>query len=230
LSWSWLPAYGGLLWEGLRQTLAILVLSAVFGFLLAILVALGRLSRHLVLAGISLVFSSVIRGTPLLVQIYILYYGVGSLLAHYPAIRHSIFWPYLREGFAYIVLALTLSVGAYVGEVVRGGLNGVPRGEIEAARAFGMSPRLVLRRVWLPRALQILLPTLAGESVMLLKATALASTIAVVDLVGAANAVRAQTYRVFEPLLLVAGIYVVLVLLIERCFGRLERLRPEHRN
>lgn len=95
-------------------------------------------------------YISVFRGTPLLVQIYILYYGVGSLFAAYPPIRGSFLWPYLREGFWYVALALTLSVGAYVGEVLRGGLRAVPRGELEAARAYGMGYWLTLRRVWLP--------------------------------------------------------------------------------
>ncbi len=127
-------------------------------------------------------------------------------------------WPYLREGFWYVALALTLSVGAYVGEVLRSGLRAVPRGELEAARAYGMRRGQILRRVWLPRALQMVRPTLAGESVMLLKSTALASTVAVTDLLGAANIVRSQTLRVYEPLLLVAITYIVLALIIEKSF------------
>ena len=156
-------------------------------------------------------------------QIYILYYGVGSVFASFPLIRHSLLWPYLREGFWYVALALTLSVGAYVGEVLRGGLRAVPRGELEAARAYGMRPAQVLRRVWMPRALQMLRPTLAGESVMLLKSTALASTVAVTDLLGAANLVRAQTLKVYEPLLVVAVVYIVLAFLIEQGFARIGR-------
>src|SRR5207253_8950363 len=138
-------------------------------------------------------------GTPLLIQIYIFYYGLGSLFAQFPALRGSVLWPFLREGYWYIVFALVLSVGAYVGEVIRGGLVAVPKGEREAASAFGMTARQALLRVRLPRAMRLLLPTLAGESVMLMKSTALASTIAVVDLLGAANVVRAQTFQVFQP-------------------------------
>jgi polar amino acid transport system permease protein len=121
------------------------------------------------------------------------------------------------------VFALVVSVGAYVGEVIRGGLLAVPKGEMEAASAFGMTPRQALLRVRLPRALRLLLPTLAGETVMLLKSTALASTIAVIDLLGAANVVRAQTLQVYEPLLLVAGVYVCLTFLIEALFAFFER-------
>ncbi|AYF88383.1 ABC transporter permease subunit [Pseudomonas sp. JS3066] len=220
---TWIFDYGKLLLSGLGTTLLILVISAGLGFVLALLVALARMSRNPLLAGTSLAYTSVIRGTPLLVQIYIFYYGLGSLFAQFPLIRGSFLWPYLRDGFWYIVFALVLSVGAYVGEVIRGGMKSVPRGELEAAAAFGMRQRLVLFRVWLPRAIRLLLPTLAGETVMLLKSTALASTVAVVDLLGAANVVRAQTFQIYQPLLLVAGIYVCLTFMIETGFGLAER-------
>jgi polar amino acid transport system permease protein len=94
---------------------------------------------------------------------------------------------------------------------------------MEAASAFGMTPRQSLLRVRLPRAMRLLLPTLAGETVMLLKSTALASTIAIIDLLGAANVVRAQTLQVYEPLLLVAGVYVCLTFMIEALFAFAER-------
>jgi polar amino acid transport system permease protein len=221
MDFSWISVFATELLRGVGITLALLVLAGFFGFILAITVALGRLSPNRLLANCMRAYSSVFRGTPLLVQIYILYYGVGSVFASYPLIRGSWLWPYLREGFWYVALALVLSVGAYVGEVLRGGLRAVPRGELEAGRAYGMGPWLLLRRVWLPRALQILKPTLAGESIMLLKSTALASTVAVTDLLGAANLVRAQSLRVYEPLLAVALIYIILAFVIEYGFSRL---------
>ncbi len=221
MDFSWVASFSGELIRGIGITLALLGLASVFGFVLAITVALGRLSPNRFISGWMRAYSSVFRGTPLLVQIYILYYGVGSVFASYPLIRGSWLWPYLREGFWYVTLALVLSVGAYVGEVLRSGLRAVPRGELEAARAYGMSPLMLLRRVWLPRALQILKPTLAGETIMLLKSTALASTVAVTDLLGAANLVRAQSLRVYEPLLAVALIYIILAFLIEYGFSRI---------
>ncbi len=221
MDFTWISSFSGELIRGIGITLALLGLAGVFGFLLAIIVALGRLSPNRFISGWMRAYSSVFRGTPLLVQIYILYYGVGSVFASYPLIRGSWLWPYLREGFWYVTLALVLSVGAYVGEVLRSGLRAVPRGELEAARAYGMSPLMLLRRVWLPRALQILKPTLAGETIMLLKSTALASTVAVTDLLGAANLVRAQSLRVYEPLLAVALIYIILAFLIEYGFSRI---------
>lgn len=226
LDFEWMTEYGTLFVEGLWVTLQLLVISAVLGILLAIGVALARLSKRPVVALTALAFTQLIRGTPLLVQIFLLYYGLGSLFAEAPFIRESWLWPYLREGFWYIILALVLSVGAYVGEVLRGGLKAVPRGEIEAALALGMSRRLMARRIWLPRAIQILLPTLAGETVLLLKSTALASTVAVTDLLGSANYVRAQTLITYEPLITVALIYMLLAWLIERGFRLLENRVP----
>jgi polar amino acid transport system permease protein len=224
MDFSWINSFAGELLHGLGITLKLLGLCGFFGFILAVLVALGRLSPNPLISGSMRAYTSVFRGTPLLVQIYILYYGVGSLFAAYPPIRGSFIWPYLREGFWYVALALILCVGAYVGEVLRGALRAVPRGELEAARAYGMKRWLVLRRVWLPRALQMVRPTLVGESVLLLKATALASTVAVTDLLGAANLVRAQTLRVYEPLLAVAVVYIVLAFVIEHGFSRLGKV------
>jgi len=122
-----------------------------------------------------------------------------------------------------MVAALSISTAGYTGEVVRAALLSVPRGEIEAGRAFGLSRFAVIRRIWLPRALTGILPTLAGESVLLLKSTALASTITVIDLLGAANVVRAQTYRTYEPLLFVAAGYFLLTMIVERAFRGVEK-------
>ena len=224
MDFSWINGFSSELLRGLGITLKLLLLSGVCGFALAVVVGLGRVSRNPLLHAPMQFYISVFRGTPLLVQIYILYYGVGSLFAAYPPIRGSFLWPYLREGFWYVALALTLSVGAYVGEVLRGGLRAVPRGELEAARAYGMGHWLTLRRVWLPRALELVRPTLVGECVLLLKATALASTVAVTDLLGAANLVRAQTLKVYEPLLAVALIYIVLAFVIEHLCARLGKV------
>ncbi|WP_339547563.1 ABC transporter permease [Pseudomonas sp. RA_35y_Pfl2_P32] len=220
---AWIIEYAALLGRGLQTTISILLLASVLGFVLAVLVALARISKNRLLAKASLFYTSLWRGTPLLIQIYIFYYGLGSLFAQFPLLRASFLWPYLRDGYWYIVFALVLSVGAYVGEVIRGGLLAVPKGEMEAASAFGMTARQALLRVRLPRAMRLLLPTLAGECVMLLKSTALASTIAVIDLLGAANVVRAQTLQVYEPLLLVALVYVCLTFLIEALFAFAER-------
>lgn len=215
--------YSHFIVEGLWRTIQLVIYGALFGSVLAVALAFARVSGGFVLSSICSGFCHVIRGTPLLVQIYLLYYGLGDLFAQIPEIRYSALWPFLREGFWYVVLALIISVGAYSGEVLRSGLLSVPKGELEAGRAFGMSSFTLVRRIWLPRAFQLVMPTLAGETVWLLKSTALASTVAIVDLMGAANFIRSQTAKVFEPLLVVAVIYILLTLAIEWFFRRMEK-------
>ena len=208
--------------HGTWITLLILFLSGIIGNLLAIAVALARVSRNPFVNSTSYFFTLLMRGTPLLVQIYLLYYGLGSVFAHIPAIRHSVLWPYLREGFWYGVVALSINTAGYSGEILRGAILAVPHGEIEAARAFGMSKWLVLRRITLPRAYRICLPTLVGETILLLKSTPLVSTITVLDMMGVANFIRVQTFRVYEPLLAAALIYIFLTFVLTRIFRWLE--------
>ena len=208
--------------HGTWITLLILFLSGAIGNALAIGVALARVSRNPVLNTTSYFYTLLMRGTPLLVQIYLLYYGLGSIFPHIPAIRHSFLWPYLRDGFWYGVVALSLNTAGYTGEILRGAILAVPHGEIEAARAFGMSKWLVLRRITLPRAYRICLPTLVGETILLLKSTPLVSTIAVMDMMGVATFIRVQTFRVYEPLLAAALIYVFLTFVLTRFFRWLE--------
>ena len=226
---AWLPKYLPLLVEGFWRTLLLMFWAGLLGFLLAIPIALAQTGRGGILAMLSRGFTTTIRGTPLLVQVYLIYYGLGDLFAQTPEIRQSFLWPYLRDGFWYAVAAFTISVAAYEGEILRGGFLAVPRGELEAARACGMSRFLILRRIWLPRAIQITLPALSGEAILLLKSTPLAATITVIDLMGAANIIRAQTFRVYEPLILVAVVYVVIAAAIAVVFRLLENRVPSPR-
>jgi len=228
MEFSWFAKYLPLLAEGLWRTLLLVFWSGLIGFLLAIPIGLAQ-TRRGVASTLSRAFTTIIRGTPLLVQVYLIYYGLGDLFAQTPQIRQSFLWPYLRDGFWYAVVAFAISVAAYEGEVMRGGFLAVPKGELEAARACGMSRFMILRRIWLPRALQISLPTLSGEAILLLKSTPLAATITVIDLMGAANIIRAQTFRVYEPLIVVAAVYVVLAAAIALAFRLLERRVPAPR-
>lgn len=226
MQWYWLPEYLPKFIEGLYITLQLLGLSIFFGMLLAIPIGLVQVTGPRWLAIPARVFCTVIRGTPLLIQLWLLYYGLGSLFPLMPEIRESFLWPILRDAFPYAVVAFTLSVAGYEGEVMRGAFKGVAKGELEAARAFGMSPFTVLRRIWLPRAFQNVLPTLAGEFVLTLKSTPLAATITVFDVYGVGSIVRQETYRIYEPLLFVAAIYIVLTGLIVLFFRWLEGRVP----
>ena len=209
--------------SGIWITIQLLFISAIVGNLLAVPVALARVSRNPLLWVPSYLYILVMRGTPLLVQIYLIYYGLGSLFPDIPGIRDSFIWPLLRMGEFYVALALSLNVAGYSGEILRGAIQAVPHGEIEAGNAFGMSRLLMLRRVIFPRAIRISLPTFSGETILLLKATALASTVAVFDVLGAAQRIRGADLRTYEPLLAAALVYIVLTFFITRCFNFAER-------
>jgi octopine/nopaline transport system permease protein len=210
-------------------TLALTGAAGLIGNVLAVPLALARLSRNPLLRLPAYLYILLMRGTPLLVQIYLIYYGLGQLLPG-TWVRHSFLWPYLRDGFWYAVFALSLNTAAYSGEILRAAIQAVPAGEIEAARALGLSKRLILRFVTLPRALGICLPAMSGECVLLLKSTSLASTITVMDVLGTAQYIRTQSLHIYEPLLGAALIYVALVFVLTRGLNRLERhFRPERR-
>ncbi len=208
---------------GIWMTVKLLVVSAIFGNVLALPIALARVSHNPLLWIPSYLYILVMRGTPLLVQMYLIYYGFGSLFPDIPGIRDSFLWPYLRDGFFYVALALSLNVAGYSGEILRGAIQAVPHGEVEACKAYGMSRWLALRRVILPRAIRISLPTFSGETILLLKATALASTVAVAEVLGMVQKIRADTLRNYEPLLAAAVVYIVLTFILTRGFNFLER-------
>ena len=208
---------------GIWMTIKLLVVSAIVGNVLALPIALARVSHNPLLWIPSYLYILVMRGTPLLVQMYLIYYGFGSLFPDIPGLRDSFLWPYLRDGFFYVALALSLNVAGYSGEILRGAIQAVPHGEVEACKAFGMSRWLQLRRVILPRAIRISLPTFSGEMILLLKATALASTVAVPEVLGMIQKIRADTLRTYEPLLAAAVVYIVLTFILTRCFNFLER-------
>jgi polar amino acid transport system permease protein len=228
--WSWLPRYSGLLLKGLWLTIVLLVVSIVLGMILAVPIGLVQVTGPTWLALLARGFCTVIRGTPLLIQLWLFYYGLGSLFpqiaAAYPGFRENFMWLIRLDAIYYALLALTLSVAGYEGEVMRGAFLGVPRGELEAARAIGMSPWKVLKRVWLPRAVRLVLPTLAGETVGQLKSTPLAFTVTVMDLMGVTSKIRQDTFRIFEPLMLLAVVYMSLSFTIVWIFSRIEKQVP----
>ncbi|KAA3510717.1 ABC transporter permease [Agrobacterium vitis] len=229
MDFSWIGNYWPLLLAGAWQTLALLVISVVLGFVMAIGLAFAQVSGGPVARVLARGYSTFFRGTPLLIQLWLLYYGVGSLLPMVPGIRQSLIWPLLREGFFFAVVSFTLNYAAYEAEVLRGALLAVPKGELEAGRAFGMGRFTLIRRVWLPRAIRIALPTIAGEVVMQLKATPLAFTVTVMDLYAVAYKVRQDTLLVYEPLIVVTLFYLALTAIIARCFRVVEAQVPIRR-
>jgi polar amino acid transport system permease protein len=232
--WDWIAKYYPLLLKGLWLTLVLWVLSCALGMMLAIPVALAQVTGPRWLAALARGFCTVIRGTPLLLQLWLIYYGLGSLFPQiamvYPEFRQDFLWLIRLDAFWYALVAFTISFAGYGGEIMRGAFLGVPRGELEAARAFGMSPWKVLTRVWLPRAVRLVLPTLAGEVVLQLKATPLAMTVTVMDLTGVVrNRITQDTYIVYEPLMLLAVVYMCIAFAAIWAFGLLEKTVPRKR-
>jgi polar amino acid transport system permease protein len=226
MRWEWLPNYYERIIRGVGVTLLLLVVTAFLGFLLAVPLGLAQVVGPKPVAWAARGFCTVIRGTPLLLQLWLLYYGLGSLFPQFPELRQSWLWPYLREAWPYAVLALTLSFAGYEGEVMRGAFAGVPKGELEAGRAYGMGRFTMFRRIWLPRAIHRALPTLTGEMVLQLKATPLVATITVVDVFAVFSRVRQDTYIIYEPLLLLALIYLCLTAVLVTIFRYIENLVP----
>jgi polar amino acid transport system permease protein len=135
-------------------------------------------------------------------------------------------WPILRDSWPYALVALSLSVAGYEGEVMRGAFKGVGHGQLEAARAMGMPAFTMFRRIWLPQAVRSVLPTLGGETVLQLKSTPLISTITIMEIYDVAGRVRRDTFIIYEPLLLLALTYMVLTGLIVLLFRKLESRQP----
>ncbi len=219
LMWDSLPRMLG----GLSLTLQLIVGSLALGALVAFGVALLRLSGNRVVEMLAAAYVFVFRGTPLLVQIFLVYYGLGQ----FEFIRESILWPFLREPYWCAILALTLNTGAYTSEVLRGAILSVPQGQVEAARACGMSRALAFRRIVLPVAIRQMLPAYGNEVILMVKATSLASTITLMEVTGIARRMIAQTFAVFELFIVAGAIYLVLNFVATRLIKFAEwRLTP----
>ena len=208
-----------LMLAGIGVTLNLLAISAVLGLLLAIVLLLMRISGKWYLDWPAQVYIYVFRGTPILVQIFIIYYGFPQ----FEFIRDSIFWPILREPTGCAILALTLNTGAYVSEILRGGVLGVGKGLLEAGSALGLSARQKFIYITTPIAARLALPAYSNDVISLLKSTALASTITIADMTGIARTIVADTYAPYEIFISLAIIYMIFTFGLQKLFGVIER-------
>ncbi|ESZ08000.1 hypothetical protein X735_30530 [Mesorhizobium sp. L2C085B000] len=199
---------------GLRNTIILLVGSLCLASLLAIPLAVARAMRTPVLSTCVFAYTYLFRGTPLLVQVYLLYYGA----AQFSFVRDSYLWVILREAWWCAFISLTLCSGAYITEVFRGAIEAVPRGEIEAAKACGMSGFTVFRRITLPSALRSALPAYANEVIFSVHATVIASTVTIIDILGAAKQFNNKYYLAFDGFFIAATFYMTMVFIISRGF------------
>lgn len=213
-----------LLAEGMLITLQLTLSSLAIGFLIAVPLALMRTSTWRILRFPILFYTFVFRGTPLLVQLFLIYYGASQL----EFVRASAAWVILREPFWCALIAFSLNNAAYTTEILRGGINAVPVGEVEAAKAVGMSYLMRARRVVLPLAFRLALPAYTNEVVLMLKASSLASTITIMELTGTARKLVAQTFAPYEIFISAALLYLALTFVFVYLFSRLETYLSRH--
>ena len=213
--------------EAVDETLLLAIISVSIGFFVAIPIALMRLSKFRSLSAFAYGYVYIFRSTPLLVQIFLIYYGSGQFR---PILEQVGLWILLREAWFCAILALMLNTAAYTSEIIRGGIESVPWGQIEAARAVGMSRFLLFRRIIFPLAIRQALPAYGNELMLMVKATSLASTITIIEITGMAKKIIAATYRPVEVFLIAGSIYLAINFLISRGVMLTEnRLNPHMR-
>lgn len=213
--------------QGLWTTIWLVGASLALGLALAVPLGIARTSRNPLVNGPVWAYTYFFRGTPLLVQMFLIYYGSGQ----FEAIRTSVLWPLLSEAWFCALLAFALNTAAYTAEILRGAIEAIPHGEIEAGNAIGMSPWLVMRRIILPGAFRRALPAYGNEAIFMLHGSSVASIITLIDLTGAARMVNSRYYAPFEAFLTAGLFYLALTFLMVAGFKWLERrwfahLRP----
>ncbi|TWC33613.1 amino acid ABC transporter membrane protein 2 (PAAT family) [Pseudomonas sp. SJZ079] len=212
---KWLPRIA----EGAWLTLELVGIAVIAGLILAIPLGIARSSRHWYVRALPYGYIFFFRGTPLLVQLFLVYYG----LAQFEAVREGPLWPFLRDAYWCAIVTLTLHTAAYIAEILRGAIQAIPPGEIEAARALGMSRRQALVYIILPRAARIGLPAYSNEVILMLKASALASTITLLELTGMSRTIIARTYQPVEIFFAAGVFYLVAAYVLVQGFRLLER-------
>ncbi len=212
---KWLPK----LLEGAYLTLELVAIAVLVGLLIAIPLGMARASRHWYVRALPFGYIFFFRGTPLLLQLFLVYYG----LAQFDVIKQGPLWPYLRDPYWCALIAMTMHTAAYIAEIIRGAIQAVPPGEVEAARSLGMSRAQTMWHIILPRAARIGLPAYSNEVILMLKASSLASTITLLELTGMARTIIARTYLPVEIFFAAGLFYLAMTFILVQVFRWLER-------
>ncbi len=195
------------------ETLLLAGSSLSMGFVIAIVVALARVSSNMVISKMAYGYMYIFRSTPLLVQIFLIYYGSGQFR---PFLQEYGLWVFFRESWFCAILALTLNTGAYTSEIIRGGIQSVPWGQLEAAKACGMSGLLLFRRITFPVAIRQALPGYGNEVILMIKSTSLASIITILEITGVAKKIIAETWSPVEVFIIAGAIYLSINFILTR--------------
>ncbi len=209
-----LPLY----FEGMLTTVQLVAAALILGLMLAVPLGLIASRRNFFAIILPKSFIYFFRGTPLIVQMYMIYYGAGQ----FELLRESFLWPIFKEAWACALIAFSLNTAAYTAEIIRGAIRATPHGEIEAARACGMSGWLIVRRIILPSSFRRALPAYGNEVIFMLHGSALAGVITIVDLFGAARIVNSRHFVPFESFITAGVFYLVLTFAIIWVFRRVE--------
>jgi octopine/nopaline transport system permease protein len=210
---------------GVPVMLSLVGSSLVLGFVFAVILAQMRLSKNLLLSKLAYAYVYVFRSTPLLVQIFLIYYGSGQFREFFESVG---LWYFLREPYFCAILALTMNTAAYTSEIIRGGIQSVPWGELEAGRAIGMSGLTLFRRIVFPIAIRQALPAYGNEIILMVKSTSLASTITILEVTGIAKKIIATTYLTIEVFIIAGAIYLSINFIITRGIRWIEvKLSPQ---
>ena len=205
--------------EGVPLTLQVVSISTILGIFLAVAVALMRISGNKLMSLPAYYFVYLIRGTPLLLQLYFVYYG----LSQFEAIRESILWPILKEPYWCGIITLTISTGAYSSEIIRGGILSVSKNYIEASGALGLSQIKTFMLITLPITVRQALPAYGNELILMVKASSLISIVTLMEITGIARTIISKTYAPVEIFLVAGSIYLVINFIIVMFVNLAER-------
>jgi len=202
-----------------KLTVELTLLSLFFGIFVGIFFAILRTSKNKILYYISYYYSFILRGTPLLVQIFIIYFGLGQV----EWIRESFLWVILKEPYSCAILAFTLNTGAYSSEIFRSAFETINKGIIEAAESLGISKINTFFKIKLPIAIKQSLPAYGNEMILMLKGTSLASTVTLLDLTGVAKHIISTTFKPVEVFIVAGSIYLLMTFIVHNFIKLLEK-------
>ena len=200
-------------------TIKLLSVSLLIGLFIGVLFALLRINNNIILGKIAYGYSYVFRGTPLLVQIFIIYYGFGQV----ELIRESIFWSVLKEPYWCAVIAFALNTGAYTSEILRSAFQTIKPGLIEAGKSLGVNSKIIFYKIQIPIAIRQSLPAYGNEIILMLKGTSLASTVTLMDLTGVAKYIISTTFKPIEVFIIAGSIYLFFTFIIHNIIKILEK-------
>ena len=200
-------------------TLKLLSLSLIFGLILGLFFAILRLNKNIFLNKFSYFYSYVFRGTPLLVQIFIIYFGLGQI----EFLRSSVLWIILKEPYWCAIIAFSLNTGAYTSEILRSAFETINKGFIEAGDSLGISKKIIFYKIQIPIAIRQSLPAYGNEIILMLKGTSLASTVTLMDLTGVSKYIISTTFKPIEVFIVAGGIYLFMTFIIHNFIRYLEK-------